>query len=558
MNDKTNLVKYLAVIPARGGSKRIPRKNLVDLNGKPLIAYTIEAAVNSSRITRTVVSTEDKEIASYSLKYGVEVPFVRPLELAQDDSSILEVLDHAFKTLDSKANPIKAIILLQPTSPFRNSKNIDEAITLFEKTRADTVTAVCYPGESPFYAWKIVRGKLVSLFPLNNQSTPRSKLPVTVMENGAIYIVRRSVVAKGRLYGKKVVPYIMGRESSVDIDEPIDLLWARFLMRQKKEMRPIGGEIEYNKNLHSYFVDSGRSAIRLILQSGFKNKKWLLPDYLCQVIPRILDESKTKYEYYHINEDLTIDHKTITSKKFDVLCVIDYFGQDQKIDDFALNKKITVVEDCVFLPFVKPSVKANNWIGFNSLRKISSLADGSQIRSTFPLLIKRIKNKEATFPQIKYEAKTLKWKYLKEGGFSENKYLGLFNLGEETINKQTGIFRISDSSLSLLPDYYDNVQREYEIRRKNFGVLNKALGPLCIQISTAYPSHCVLAVKNRDKLRVYLFTKRIYLPVHWPKFSGVHNTLYDNAISIPIDSRYSEKEMTDIAGNILKFYELHG
>lgn len=235
MDSKSSKINYLAVIPARGGSKRIPRKNIVFLGKKPLIVYTIDAALKSRKIARTVVSTDNEEIAAVAKQYGAEVPFMRPSRIAQDKSSLVEVLEHALKKMEVKGQKFNAVILLQPTSPFRDAKNIDEAINLFEKTEADTVTAVSYPDESPYYAWRIRDNELISLFPIKYQNMPREKHPITVMENGAIYIIKREIVLTKKIYGEKVVPYIMDREKSLNIDELIDLQWAEFLLNQKSK-----------------------------------------------------------------------------------------------------------------------------------------------------------------------------------------------------------------------------------------------------------------------------------------------------------------------------------
>lgn len=221
---------YVAVIPARGGSKRIFRKNLVLFAGKPLIAHTIEAALKSQRLARVIVSTEDPEIAVTAQKYGAEVPFLRPAELAQDQSALVAVIDHVLNSLEKESANIHALVLLQPTAPFRTGQHIDEAIDLFEKSSADTVTAVYLAAKHPFYAWTFSGEELAPLFSIKHQTIARNELPPVFYENGSIYVINKAVLNSGTIYGEKIIPYRMACSDSVDIDTPMDLLWAQFMM----------------------------------------------------------------------------------------------------------------------------------------------------------------------------------------------------------------------------------------------------------------------------------------------------------------------------------------
>lgn len=226
----TSRPTYLAVIPARGESKRIPRKNLILLGGRPLIAYTIEAAQNSGRLTRTIVSTDDEEIALTAKTWGAEVPFLRPRELALDRSTILDVVVHTLEALEQSGSIIDAVVMLQPTSPFRTGQHIDECIELFELSGADTVTATSHAREHPYYAWSVAGDRMVPFFSLEKQMTPRQDLPPALIENGSIYVAKRLIIAENTIYGRKIVPYMMDWNSSVDIDTPEDMLWAEFLL----------------------------------------------------------------------------------------------------------------------------------------------------------------------------------------------------------------------------------------------------------------------------------------------------------------------------------------
>jgi CMP-N,N'-diacetyllegionaminic acid synthase len=234
MQTANNLSRfYLALIPARGGSKRIPRKNLTLLGGKPLIAYTIEAALASTRLARTIVSTDDEEIACIAKACGAEVPFLRPRDMAQDHSSVIEAIKHALAVIEQGEIAVDAVVLLQPTSPFRTGRHIDESIARFEASGADTVTAVCNAREHPYYAWMIKGDRLAPFFSMEKQMTARKDLPAALMENGSVYVIKRSVIADNSIYGDKIFPYMMDRASSVDIDTPEDLLWAEFISNRK-------------------------------------------------------------------------------------------------------------------------------------------------------------------------------------------------------------------------------------------------------------------------------------------------------------------------------------
>ncbi len=226
------LNNYLGVIPARGGSKRLPGKNIRLLNGKALIIYSIEAALSSERLAEHIVSTDDEMIAACARENGGNVPFIRPAELAQDSSSSIEVLLHALQETEKEMN-IDALVLLQPTSPFRTSKHIDEAISLFESSGADTVISVCHPEEHPYYTWKMKDDHFTPFFSMKEMTCPRHELPESYIVNGGIYIVKKEYLKQGKIYGQKIVPYVMDRQLSVDIDSEEDFLLAEYLLNRK-------------------------------------------------------------------------------------------------------------------------------------------------------------------------------------------------------------------------------------------------------------------------------------------------------------------------------------
>jgi CMP-N-acetylneuraminic acid synthetase len=225
-------MNYLAVIPARGDSKGIPRKNVVMLAGKPLIVHTCSAAKGSKKISSTMVSTDDNEIADVSKKAGVDVPFLRPKELAGDATPMIDVLQQIISQVKDKPD---AIVLLQPTSPLRTSKHIDEAIAQFESSNADTLVSVMDVPHQ-YAPKKLMREENGFLSPVSSESQPRrQEMERLYARNGpAILIVKRELIEAGTLYGKNIAGYVMSREDSVDIDEQADLLYAEFLLSLRK------------------------------------------------------------------------------------------------------------------------------------------------------------------------------------------------------------------------------------------------------------------------------------------------------------------------------------
>jgi CMP-N-acetylneuraminic acid synthetase len=210
--------KILAVIPARGGSKGIPRKNVQILLGKPLIAYSIHAALQAHTIHKTVVSTDDESIAGIARHYGAEVPFLRPPHLSTDTATSVSVLQHAVQYLsDAQENREDIIVCLQPTSPLRSAEDIDQAVSLCVRTGADSVVSLCPAEHHPYWMKKVVGNRVYPLMEVDDEQYPRRQdLPPVYQLNGAIYVTR-----------KKIMP----RERSIDIDTPIDLKIAELIMK---------------------------------------------------------------------------------------------------------------------------------------------------------------------------------------------------------------------------------------------------------------------------------------------------------------------------------------
>lgn len=215
----------LSVIPARGGSKAIPRKNIASVNGRALISYTIEASLSSSSIDQTIVSTDDLEIAAISKKWGADVPFMRATELAGDEAPMLAVIEHALMWYESSVGPLEAVILLQPTSPLRTTNHIEEAIDLFQASDASSVVSVTeVPHQfNPVSVMALENGFLVPLLAGIN-ATRRQDKPCVFARNGpSILICHPSTIKSGELYGDRCIPYVMSSNDSLDIDEPSDI-----------------------------------------------------------------------------------------------------------------------------------------------------------------------------------------------------------------------------------------------------------------------------------------------------------------------------------------------
>lgn len=217
------------MILARGGSKGIPRKNIRPLAGKPLLQYTAEAALASKRLARVILSTEDLEIAEAGRKCGLEVPFIRPPELAQDDTPTLPVLQHAVRALEEAGERYDAICLLQPTNPLRQSRDIDACIELLGQTGADCVVTVLPVPHQYNPHWVYFRDELGLLKLSTGKAAPiprRQLLPPAFHREGSVYVTRRSVLMeRNSLFGSKVVGYLMDASRSVNLDTLED--WER-------------------------------------------------------------------------------------------------------------------------------------------------------------------------------------------------------------------------------------------------------------------------------------------------------------------------------------------
>jgi N-acylneuraminate cytidylyltransferase len=222
--------EVLALIPARGGSKGIPRKNIIAIGGKPLIAWSIQQALESTRITRVVVSTDDDEIACVAREYGAEVPFIRPEEYANDFSPDIDVFRHALSFLCGQDSYLpKLVVHLRPTGPARRVSDIDVAIDLLHRhPSADSVRSVSLAHQSPYKMWAVQEdGTMEPLLRLGGmtdcQSQPRQLLPAVYWQNGYVDVLRpRAVFEKNSMWGDTVLPFVV-KTRLFDLDYPEDI-----------------------------------------------------------------------------------------------------------------------------------------------------------------------------------------------------------------------------------------------------------------------------------------------------------------------------------------------
>lgn len=226
----------IAIIPGRGGSKGLPKKNIKPLLGKPLIAYTIEAALKAKLISRVIVSTDNEEIAAISKQFGAEVPFMRPAHLSEDDSKAIDVYEHAIRWVENSQNSkVTEFAVLLPTTPLRNENHIDEAIELFYKKNAYSV--ISYTEEDHPIEWhKKVADDLsfIDIFDENSIDN-RQNYQKSFYPNGAIYIFTNKVLETKNYYSQNSFAYLMEKQFSIDIDDSFDFELTCCILKQFKK-----------------------------------------------------------------------------------------------------------------------------------------------------------------------------------------------------------------------------------------------------------------------------------------------------------------------------------
>lgn len=232
----------LAIVPARGGSKGIVRKNIRELAGCPLIAHTIRSARDARSVSRIVCSTDDVEIARTAERYGAEVPFMRPIDLAGDYTPDLPVFQHCLRWLADREGYYPEIVVhLRPTAPLRTGEHIDAAVALLKGAPdADSVRSVCAVSQHPLKMWRVVDGWLSPFIdgstldmqePFNQ---PRQRLPEALAQNGAVDVVRAAtIVDQQSMTGRRIRAYVMDELDSVNIDSPLDWMLAERLLEAR-------------------------------------------------------------------------------------------------------------------------------------------------------------------------------------------------------------------------------------------------------------------------------------------------------------------------------------
>lgn len=226
--------KILALIPARGGSKGIKNKNIIDLCGKPLISYTIAAAKESRYIDSVIVSTDSEKIAEVAISCGADVPFLRPAALALDTSTTIETVCHVIQTLAEYGDRYDVLILLQPTSPLRTQEDIDGALEKFERERLP-IASVSKAKDSPILLRKLTgESQMVSMLGLPS-TVRRQDMPPVYRVNGSIYINEIISLSANTGFNDNVCPYVMEESHSVDIDDYLDLEIAKYYIERRYE-----------------------------------------------------------------------------------------------------------------------------------------------------------------------------------------------------------------------------------------------------------------------------------------------------------------------------------
>lgn len=223
----------LGIIPARGGSKGVPRKNIKNIGKKPLIAWSIVEAQKSEYIDRLILSSEDEEIISVAKEYGCEVPFVRPPELAQDETLVVEVVRHVLEELPG----FDYFVLLQPTSPLRRVEDIDHCIERCIRSYSDSSVSVTESEKSPYWMYSLEGSGMLTpvIKDVKKNNSRRQDLPKVYSLNGAVYVCRTDWFLKENvLLGEETLSYVMPKSRSIDIDTELDIKIVQLLLAEKK------------------------------------------------------------------------------------------------------------------------------------------------------------------------------------------------------------------------------------------------------------------------------------------------------------------------------------
>ena len=231
-------MKILALVPARGGSRGIPGKNIRELSGKPLLAYTAEAARQSNLFDRTVLSTDSEKIAAVGRRFELDSPFLRPAELAADDTPMLPVVEHALEQLADDGFEADIIVLLQPTAPLRRPHHIQDAIQILRNTGCDSVVSVVEVPRhySPDFVLRLENDRLRPFLPQGERVHRRQDARQSYSRDGTVYAFWRSTLTKyGSIYGEDCRPFVIPRRESINLDNEDDWLAAERWLRAPAE-----------------------------------------------------------------------------------------------------------------------------------------------------------------------------------------------------------------------------------------------------------------------------------------------------------------------------------
>jgi len=229
--------RILAIIPARGGSKGIPNKNIMAISGKPLIAYTIEAGKKSKYIDEIMVSTDSEDIKGIAHQYGAKIPFLRPKDLSNDSAKSIDVVMHAIEFYKNKNVSFDYVILLQPTSPLRTFEHLDKAIEKLIESNKTSLVSVCEVDENPVLMRSIENEKLKEVISFEGTNLRRQDLPTFYKFNGALYINSiNMLVHQKKFVDENTIPYVMDKESSIDIDTMLDARLVELIIKERKHV----------------------------------------------------------------------------------------------------------------------------------------------------------------------------------------------------------------------------------------------------------------------------------------------------------------------------------
>lgn len=313
----------------------------------------------------------------------------------------------------------------------------------------------------------------------------------------------------------------------------------------------MGGEQELAASgYYREITNSGRASLRLIIESAqLSHKRILLPGFLCEIICDVLAEYHLQVDFYSVDSTFNY-HLPDNIDDYDALYLIKYFGgtTDSFHRAVAGFERCIIIDD-VFSPYPETIERAAPWYSYNSLRKISAVADFSMLYSNEPLASFNDTTLEA-FARLKYTAKRQKFEYLNTQIGDEQGYLELFSQAEKVLDEQKGIYRPSTQSVLAAIEFFAQLEQERSVRADNYQLIKLLLPELSVSIATSFHSFVPLLLENRDDVRCALMKDNIFLAIHWPAVAGVENVLSQSILSVPLDSRYSQDELTLLCGHI--------